>query len=359
MSHDMNIAKRLASPDWFLNRFHAETRRFSFIKTSQALLHDAAFHDGRSNLKLTAVITEIDLEDALTTPHKQKDILTPLRIIAHTSFCGSTLLARILDIPKSVVSYREPQALTDLAQWRMTEKPHLSEPQRWSETLKFVLGQYQKTWLPTQTSLIKPANWANPLLLDMRQLGRPIKIICMTMSVQNYILANLRGGTDRIKFTLDLLNYLSTGHPDIQDQIAKVNGSNLSQIAKALHLMALCHAAQIKTLKTVDEASGTDCYWVMKEDVIKHPFDITRAVSAHLDLPIRDKDRDASVAVTLQYNSKIDNAVTFDSQMEAKANDTILKNYRSDIDRARDWYEKTFGSLGRKANLFQSSKKLA
>ena len=62
------------------------------------------------------------------------------------SFCGSTLMARVLDIDEKVFSYKEPQILLQLAEMKSAQNSYYRNKITWKSLISFVLGQFNKQW---------------------------------------------------------------------------------------------------------------------------------------------------------------------------------------------------------------------
>ena len=84
----------------------------------------------------------------------------PIHFIFHTSFCGSTLLAKALDIPGRTVGLREPDVLINLAN-RIARSDDDANRQR----LRLVLRLLARPFGPGETVIVKPSNFANRLIL--------------------------------------------------------------------------------------------------------------------------------------------------------------------------------------------------
>ena len=99
---------------WFPAAVDISKAEIDFRKLSLKDFESAPFHDGRVNFFENSHQQIIPFDDLLKATRK----LTPSfdRIILHQSFCGSTFLAHVLTVPGATVSYREPQALIQIAE---------------------------------------------------------------------------------------------------------------------------------------------------------------------------------------------------------------------------------------------------
>ena len=111
----------LKSTSYFLQQIDPESGTLNFVKTTRKIISSSAFVDGRSTLSVDNVIYAVDIKQAIAFMHEHLPNMAMNRYIFHMSFCGSTLLARTCDKPKKVLSYKEPQALIDLAMLKVNK----------------------------------------------------------------------------------------------------------------------------------------------------------------------------------------------------------------------------------------------
>lgn len=345
----LNPASALSSPDWFLERFHIETGTFTLIRTSRDRLHEAAFHDGRTDLKVRPDVIHVKIEEALAWLKTQKTSAQH-RIIAHTSFCGSTLLARAVNVPSHVLGYREPQVLIDLANLKVANHTICQQPNIWPHLLIFALRQFQKSWLPSQTTFIKPSNWANTLLPEISNLNGAVTYALLSMDLKAYLVANLRGGKDRLKFSLDLLNHLLSHQSSYAGFAHNIQSSEFTPLQQTLCMLALCHAMQIRMFMDLEERTSGQCLWLSKASLTGNSQKTIMDVANHFDLSIPSAELKANIAITLQYDSKMDGGEYFDRDSERNMNSTLGHAYKNEIALAVNWFETHFPEIAKHMN---------
>jgi len=96
-----------------------------------------------------------------------------VHFVFHSAFCGSTLLARALDVPGIAMGLKEPAVLNDLA---MARRSGVGEP-RLAELLDRVLTLLARPFCVGEATVIKPGNVANCLIercLDLRPRARAL-----------------------------------------------------------------------------------------------------------------------------------------------------------------------------------------
>ncbi|MFT5099073.1 MAG: hypothetical protein ACI9VI_001666 [Candidatus Azotimanducaceae bacterium] len=247
---DISLVNIVSEPDWFPVSINAEHHEITFINVDKKRLAGSAFHDGRTVIRRSPHSVSVDMEEIITCTERASVPLRPLRIVGHTSFCGSTLLSRLLSLDDTCFTYREPQVLVELTDLKAQHHQLTHSKEMWQGLVEFVFGQFSLPWADGQDMAIKPANWTNGLLDDL--LTRPAdRIVTMSSSIDSYLLANLRGGDASIRYSLNLLNSLISQVDRVSARVNKIEGRPLSPFGNVLHLLTLCLLAQESVLKGV------------------------------------------------------------------------------------------------------------
>ena len=125
-----------------LHRVDPMRRQLVFRRTTEQAIRGAAFIDGRTDI-WTGAPVELPFSKALElAPVPER----PRRNIFHMSFCGSTLLARLLDRPGKVLALKEPNCLVDLADWRAALAAAESTSDEFQSILGFATAMLGRDW---------------------------------------------------------------------------------------------------------------------------------------------------------------------------------------------------------------------
>lgn len=230
----MSVESALLDPAWFPDRIDPENRLIRLVKTTPAILRESAFLDGRTPLSggLEApIVMDLDQFVAGVT-----GTVPAMRWIFHASFCGSTLLARFATIEARSLCLREPQVLVDLANWRTALT--MRDQTIYQATLAAVLKKLSQRWRPEEIISIKPSNWINGIISDLWDRSRGDHVLITDIETEPFLVANLRGGRERIAYTLRLCNQISVAWPMIGEAMNTVMPEGDSPITKALRLVA-------------------------------------------------------------------------------------------------------------------------
>jgi hypothetical protein len=225
---NVNIKKMLSNPDYYLWRI-GESNKAEFLQMSRDAFSQSIFLDRRIHALSTSTL-QLDLEDIYSNHCPKVDPTTKFCYIFHMAHCGSTLLARAMDLINENIVYREPSALRQLG--LMASDSYGREPAiDWDNLLNFTLSQLGKAYKNNSPVIIKanvPVNFCIPELLDINNHTRAILLYS---NFENYMLSILKADTHR-----NWLNIISNQlAPSIQHIIGidKTQLNSLSSPEKA------------------------------------------------------------------------------------------------------------------------------
>ena len=321
---------------WFPVSIDAEKSEIGFVQTSSHNLAHRAFHDGRSPIALNGKTATIDINKALQWHGSSNAKQTPLRLIAHTSFCGSTLLARLLSLEQKTCSYREPQILAELANLKSERHSLTLSPGRWADIVAFVFHQFTLHWPDQQSAIIKPSNWANILFSELGK-NSSLRIVQISSDIESYLCANLRGGKSRISYSLNLLNHLCNNQDSSQRASAEIEEMKLPGIANILHLLALCLSIQESGFEQNRE-HNCRVLELSKKDLLINPGKAVDQSVEVLDIARPYRTR-SELNEAVRNNAKIDERTSYSPTQEDLQNAWLLREYREEMTAACLWFE--------------------
>jgi hypothetical protein len=174
----LTLADLLASPDHYLHALDGEDA--VFVPMDRAAYHRSIFLDGRISAAATG---SMRLPLAALSGH----VTPPARTgwIFHVAHCGSTLLARALDVPEQNLVLREPLALRQLA---LAPDP---------ERLAVVAAMLGKRYRPDAPTIVKANVPVNFMLPELVALDPTAPAIFLYLELRDYLLAILRSADHR------------------------------------------------------------------------------------------------------------------------------------------------------------------
>lgn len=112
-----------------------------------------------------------------------------IHFIFHTSFCGSTLLARALEVPGVSAALREPDILINLAN-RLARS---DDPQN-RHRLELALRLLERPFAPGETAIVKPTNFANRLVEPLLAMRPESRAVLLYSDVETFLRSLLKRG---------------------------------------------------------------------------------------------------------------------------------------------------------------------
>lgn len=175
---------------WHING--ARSQVWYRVLTEQQL-YDSAFLDQRLALGQDESLFSIPLAAVL---NHQQAADQPSNWIFHTSFCCSTLLARLLQVDEQVLSVKEPLVLNQLA------AAFRQQPERAAQHAKLfgqIAGQLEKPFRPGQVVILKTSNYMNALLNQVQQINRKSRVLLVWGGLKSFIRSMLKNRDEAAK----------------------------------------------------------------------------------------------------------------------------------------------------------------
>ncbi len=308
----------------FPHRVDALRGDVQWVATNVPRLRAATFLDGR-----VTFWSDPRIESLADRPAPE----APLPgMIFHPGFCGSTLLARMLDRPGTTLVLREPQALADIA----SQAPQIS-PARLDEALRWTLAHLSAMAPAGEVLVIKPSNWINGLAPALAAGGHIGRALFLTMQPAAFLRACFRGGRDRLAHCLRLAELLA---PQMEGGTALMQsaiGDAQDPLDRAALLVVLAHHFQSRLLldaRAMLPAGHTIC--IDHAELSADPHSAAQSAAAVLGLP-------SPGAPTAEFDPARhakDAGRGFSAQTEAEANLQVEAHHAGRFAMALAWLEK-------------------
>ncbi len=335
---DTSLQSISTVPEWFLASINPETGTVSFVRTSENIIRDASFLDGRVPISHGNQTITIEIDDALAwqnpAPVQKTD-----RVLAHISFCGSTLLGRLLQGNGSALCYSEPHILVELATLKAKGHALSQDKARWQGVIAYTLGQLRKSWgdIP---ALSKPSNWANTLLSDIIDASPDLRWAIIDTSLEDFLIANLRGGKSRLAYSLNLLNHFLSAKSTFRAHVLEVERGGLEPVQRLLRLLMIVFETQERLLDDAVLASRARVARVSKAELQTAPEATIRTVSQHLHMNLSPADIDAAIAREMGQHAK-DTRRAYHPEAEAAESARLRQELAPAFDAALGWRTET------------------
>jgi hypothetical protein len=313
----------IVDPALFLHRLDFGTRRATFVRTSPKALKAASFIDGRERFWRGEQMKRPFISLPQAPPPN------PARYIFHVGFCGSTLLARLLDTAEAVMVLREPQALTDLSAYRAALDRSDLDDHRFYFVLPRVSALLFRPWLPPDHIVIKPSNWVNNLAPALCADYLATRPLFLTVDRETFLTAVLRGGTDRLAFVARLAVHLSSHGEGPARQVERALAGGGEHLDTLLRLAAAAYRLQRDLLRSAG-SKWPDVHWLDFNHLKRDPVSALDRARLALQLPNNGEIAD------FHHHAK-QPTLLFSSDDERAANLAIDERYGRQIRAACDW----------------------
>ena len=297
-----------------------------FRPVSKSIIINSPFLNTYTRIPGSMDTFRVPIDDALSWEGDQPD-LPNSRFIFHTAFCGSTLLSNLLAGAIPSLPMREPEVLGVLANLKAAKSKLTRQPERWSKLISFTLRQLQKSWgeLPVIT---KPSNWANPLIPDILRVQPDCQTVTISMGLEDFLIANLRGGKER----LELLNHLLSVSAVDRCSVLEIERAGLSPTQRLLRLLTVVHDSQRNWLKKYVH----DAEWLTLSELRSSPISTLHTAADAFQLKLDPALITPTMKRELSRNAKAPNK-PFSARAEADENARLYSEIGDDLHQALDW----------------------
>ncbi|MFL6731850.1 MAG: hypothetical protein ACJ8EP_05845 [Sphingomicrobium sp.] len=333
MSAQISLEDLLPDPAWVPHLVDPVARELLFRQTTLEAVRTAAFIDGRTDIWLGSGVT-VPFEAAIDLARGDKE----RRYIFHMSFCGSTLLARLVDTPGKSLTLREPNLLVSFADWRSALLRSGQGEAHFSSLLEFGAAMLNRQWQEAEAVTIKPSSWANNLIGDL--VADDDHLVYVTISRTAFATAVVRGGHDRLAFTARLAAHLSLSLQDSPAALQQAIESTDDPLGKAVRLALVAHRFQELLFgRSIDKYGG---HAISFDEIESNPLGAAKRAAQALELPLSSADIHANVARWASEHSK--GGVAYSQDQRAAENSEVRRYHSATIEDALRWADNTFGA---------------
>lgn len=268
-------------PDLFLMEFTAHGG--NLVPMDRESYLRSIFTDRGRIVPARQAAWEVGLTDLLQGYESHAPRRRPLNYVFHVAHCGSTLLARALDIADRTLVIREPFALRQLGADAAAQPGGPRDPDDWSRRLGLVSGLLGRTWGPAQAAIVKanvPVNFIIPRLMQLEEGNRGILLYA---ELERYLVSVLKSPMHQ-RWVMNVLGHIA-GAVMTTAPFDKINLAAMTppQAAACLWLVQMYRFAD--ALSGEPRLKSLNC-----EDLFSRPFDTLTAAFAHFDIEIDEED---------------------------------------------------------------------
>lgn len=332
VSHAFDLAQPVGEDIAFLHRLDGVKGEAAYALTDRASLRGASFLDGRERFWREQRLVPLQLEGGGTHPAR--------RFVFHVGFCGSTLLARLLDQPGRVLALKEPQCLADVAgqRQRLAAGEGVAAI---ADLLDHALGRLGEVGEPEVAVVVKPTNWVNSLLPELCAPGRVERALFVSMDRRAYLGAVFRGGRSRLEFCTRLAAEVAAVVPGGSALLVEAIERDGDPLDRAARIVVLLHALQEKLFDDAIAANGwTSSSRVDFAHLAQHPATVLRRARKVLGLDHLDDDPERP-SLLMERHTK-DPSNTYRPGSRLREDGEVETHHGARFDDALDWLEEAW-----------------
>lgn len=151
-----NLSDVIADGRWLAHRYEEDGDNIHFRFVPKDVQRRLTFLTDQEIGDVPAVI----FPRAECLAEVRRHTLSTPRLIFHSAYCCSTLLARAFDIPEISFGLKEPQILNDVAGLQL----RAGDPRQVAAAMDIALLLLARPLEPGEVSVIKPSNLLNPMI---------------------------------------------------------------------------------------------------------------------------------------------------------------------------------------------------
>jgi hypothetical protein len=296
-------------------------RRFLFRNTSIEALRSNPFLDNRF-IGADDPVQPVEAD----TLREQAMPQTPLpAFLLHTSFCCSTLLARLLDFPGRSLALKEPLILRRLADAKQNGIDG-------ADLIALSLQLLFRDLDDGSAILLKPTHVALNLAAELLHCAPAAKTLLITSTLEDFMISNIKKSEDTQRKVPELVERFMSA----SDLPARLPPEAFEPPSFLAGVALQWHAQQQIVHDLMNGPSGSSIRLVQEAELLHAPAETLRAALDWLNWRIPD---DAIEAQIVRIMSKHAKSISRDYDPREKQYETELlrQKFGSDLEQALHW----------------------
>ena len=317
----MNINELFDRPDQYLLAF--EPPNGVFVEMDRDAYHQSIFCDGRIAPK-TKEAAKVPLASLLDHNESESYDTPEISYIFHIAHCGSTLLARALDVKSDNIVYREPLTLRQLATEMSAMQFNATED--WHRRLRLATRLLGRRYNKSGASIVKGNVPVNFIIPELLAISADMPSIVLYFPLEHYLMAILRSPNHR-KWVANIVNEMQHA---ITRKAPLEKDMSVAQAAASLWLAQIrnYHEAIITNPNVVS---------LNAEDLFQSPEAVLRAAFDHLGQARSDADIKATVESDLFTRYSKNPNAEFDNAARLARREALRQEITPELEEARTW----------------------
>ena len=296
-------------------------RRFLFRRTSIEALKSNPFLDNRF-VDADDAVQPVDV-DAL----QQLDLTpSPLRgYLFHTSFCCSTLLARLLDFPGRSLALKEPLILRRLSDAALNGAHN---PELTSAAVKLLFRDVDGG----SAILVKPTHVALNIAGELLACTPSANALLITSTLENFLISNIKKSEETQRKVPELVERFMSAS-DLSTRLPPEAFEPPSLLAG---VALQWHAQQQLVHDLLNGPAGKSVFLIQEDELLQAPADTLRTGLNWLGWRIPDDEIDAQILRVMTRHAKSAGR-EYSLQEKNHETDLLKHKYSEELLQAMQW----------------------
>lgn len=256
----------------------------------------------------------------------------PVNFIFHIAHCGSTLLARAMDLPGRTLVLREPFTLRQLGAEAAATAAGPRDPDAWSRILALTTGLLGRRYEETEAVIVKANVPVNFILAPLMALHPESRGLLLYAGLERYVLSVMKTPMHR-NWVDNVSSHLAGGILS-SSELAETDLGKLSTAQRA----ACLWAAQILRFRDAMAADtrlrSLDC-----ERLFATPGETLARCFEHFGVDVPDNVPAEIAAGELFSHHAKNPGLAYDREQREQDLERLRAELADDLEQARSWIE--------------------
>lgn len=309
-----------------------KSKSFLFQVTSLEELRKNTFLDNRF-FQAGSEVNRLELEYFQS---QHWDLANKIGFLFHTSFCCSTLLARLLDFPSYSLVLKEPLVLRRLSDAELIGKHELAL----HET---ALNLLFRSVAEDLAVLVKPTHVALNIADSMLSCQPQAKALLITSTLEDFLVSNIKKSTESKQKVPELVERFMSA----SDLPSRLPPQAFAPPTFLCGVALQWHAQQSIIRELVNGSNGHNIKMVWETDLLKLPHETLASSLQWFDWSIPADVVEMQVTLVMKQHAK-STSRTYDPNEKEYEDNLLINKYREDLDLALKWSEQYLSPYSKK-----------
>jgi hypothetical protein len=334
----MHSLEELATkPEYHLHALDLASGECEFLLLSKDTARQSTFMDHRLQAgRQESVRVSLDLIEKHIAGMPAARDPRQINYIFHTAFCCSTLISRCLDIQGVCSALREPAVFMQMANYKRVGNPYFLDIQKQQALLNTALYLLAKSSGQGETTVIKPTNAANNLVMEIAQNKYTHGVVLLYSKLEQFLVSIIKKGEEGRAFVRRLFNVIRLDS-ERSDSLTLDALSQLTDLQVAAFVWYLQLDGYLKVLNSYPNINirTLDC-----DTFLADPLNTLTKLCKLFDLKVKKQVLEEIVTGPVLTKYSKDGVQDYDASIRETENARVTSQYRETINGILAWSDR-------------------